>query len=693
MSPSTSRTAPKSKRQSNGSSSSGKSRSQKKPKRNRIKRSNIEKKVGLSLYEAMLRTYLFEDRLNTLYRQGELFGGLYTGSGNEAVSAAAALALAKNDIIGPSHRGIGVHFARGVSFKDMMLQLMARGAGGTKGRDNAAHQSSPELGVLGNISHMGAWTPVAAGCALAGVISGEENVALSFIGDGSSSLGIFHETLNCCSVLDIPFILVIENNQYAYSTPNELQFRCENLSDRAIGYGIDGCTIDGTDVELVYQTIKDSVEAARKDKRPRLIETRTMRMRGHSAADEGSYVPKELLEEWQKKDPITQYEKTLLEREWITAGEIDNLREQITSDIETAVGFAKASPLPEVETVLQDVYADTPSIGAYPPASPQIMTYLEAIRETLLEEMRSDESIFCIGEDIGNFGGPFKITKDFLKEFGRKRVIDTPIAENGFVGLAIGAALWGKRPVVEIQFSDFVTEAFTQIVYNAAKMHYRTGMAVPMVLRMPVGAGMSAGPFHSANPESWFCHVPGLKVVAPGTVADARGLMRAAIRDNNPVIFLEHKFLYRRVKEQVEAEDAYIPIGKASVDRQGDKATVITYGASLHRVREAAEQLSEEGMEIEIINLRSLLPWDRDTVFDSIRKTGRALVVHEAPRTAGFGGEILSEIAENMFEYLDAPPQRLASHDTPVPFAPNLEQFVLPSVDDIVFLCNSLIEY
>ncbi len=693
MSPSTSRTAPKSKRQNNRSSSASSSRSGKAKKTPQKKQPKIDEKLGLSLYEAMLRTFLFEDRLNTLYRQGELFGGLYTGSGNEAVSAAAALALGKEDVIGPSHRGIGVHFARGVSFQDMMLQLMARGAGGTKGRDNAAHQCSPEFGVLGNISHMGAWTPVAAGCALAGVIRDEDIVALSFIGDGSSSLGVFHETLNCCSVMDVPFIMIIENNQYAYSTPNELQFRCEQLSDRALGYGIEGTTIDGTDIELVYATIKESVEAARRDKRPRLIETQTMRMRGHSAADEGSYVPRELLETWGKKDPVTQYEKVLLKRGWHTEDSIRELRESINAEIESAVAFAKASPLPETETVLEDVYAETPAPAAYPSATAQTMTYLEAIRETLLEEMRDDASTFCIGEDIGNFGGPFKITKGFLEEFGRRRVIDTPIAENGFVGLAIGAALWGMKPIVEIQFADFVTEAFTQIVYNAAKMHYRTGMPVPMVLRMPVGAGMSAGPFHSANPESWFCHVPGLKVVAPATVADARGLMRAAIRDRNPVIFLEHKFLYRRIKEAIRPEDAFIPLGQAHVDREGDRATIVTYGASLHRAREAAEQLSDEGMEVEIVNLRSLLPWDRETVFKSVRKTGKVLVLHEAPRTAGFGGEIAAEIAENMFEYLDAPPQRLASHDTPVPFAPNLEQFVLPSVEDIVFRCNSLIEY
>jgi 2-oxoisovalerate dehydrogenase E1 component len=577
------------------------------------------------------------------------------------------------------HRNLGVFTTRGVDLGRLFRQLFGRDGGFTQGRDRTFHFGLLESHIVGMISHLGAMLPVADGLALAAQLKGTRQVVAAFTGDGATSEGDFHEAVNLAAVWKLPVLFVIENNCYGLSTPASEQYACRDLADRGAGYGIPGHVVDGNDLPAVLAAVTSAAERARRGDGPTLLEFKTFRMRGHEEASGTAYVPKHLFEEWAAKDPVVRFEALLHERGVLKAGDIDRLRAALKVMIDSLVDEALIAPLPEstAEREIADVFAPPPVVApslVEAAVTSTEMRYVDAIRDGLREAMKLHPRLVLMGQDIAEYGGVFKVTEGFVEEFGRKRVRNTPIIESGAVGAALGLALDGFPAIVEMQFGDFITCAFNQIVNNLAKTHYRWGAAVPVVIRAPVGGGVGAGPFHSQNVESWFASVAGLKVVAPATAADAKGLLLASVEDGNPVLYLEHKFLYRSSKEQVPAGPHRVPIGVARLARPGRDATVVTYGVGVLWALEAAARLAEKGREIEVIDLRTLIPWDREMVMGSVRKTGRALVLHEAPVTGGFGGELAAVIGQEAFESLDAPVARVGGLDTPIPFSKALEE-------------------
>jgi len=525
---------------------------------------------------------------------------------------------------------------------------------------------------------------VACGLALAAQLRGERRVAAAFTGDGATSEGDFHEALNLAAVWKLPVIFVVENNRWGLSTPAQEQYACRHLADRGIGYGMPGLVVDGNDLLWVVRSVRRAAERARRGDGPTLIEFKTYRMRGHEEASGTDYVPEHELDAWAKKDPVRRYEGLLLEHGLYTEAELASIRAGYKQRIDVLVDEALAAeePRSSASEKLADVVAPS-LLEPRPPTSEALaeapeLRYVDAISDALRVAMRRDERIVLLGQDIAEYGGVFKVTEGFAAEFGKARVRNTPIIESGAVGAALGLALGGYLPLVEMQFGDFITCAFNQIVNNLAKTHWRWGARVPLVIRAPIGGGTGAGPFHSQNVESWFTSVAGLKVLAPSTPYDAKGLLIAALEDGNPVLYLEHKFLYRSEKGRVPAGHYSIPIGEARVAREGQHATLVTYGVGVSWALEAAAELAREGRELEVIDLRSLLPWDVECVVRSVAKTGRCLVLHEAPLTGGFGGEIAATVGREAFEYLDAPVARLGALDTPVPFAKALEALYSP---------------
>ncbi|RMH78844.1 MAG: dehydrogenase [Calditrichaeota bacterium] len=629
------------------------------------------------LYRALKLPRMIEERMLALLRQGRL-SKWFSGIGQEAIAVGATFALRENDVILPMHRNLGVFTTRGVPLNRLFRQLMGKSGGFTKGRDRSFHFGVPEYHIIGMISHLGAMLPVADGLGVAFQLKGEDRVALAFTGDGATSEGDFHEALNLAAVWKLPVIFLIENNGYGLSTPVSEQYACERLADRAIGYGMEGLQIDGNDVLAVYETVRYAAEKARRGEGPTLIEAMTFRMRGHEEASGTKYVPKALFEEWGKKDPILRLERFLTSEGLLN----EELRQQVEAElsrrIEQAIQEALEAPLPEstVAQELADVYAPSAVRTTAPVGSRREIRYVDAISEGLRQKMAADERVLLMGQDIAEYGGVFKVTAGFVEQFGKARVRNTPIIESGAIGAALGLALEGFKPVVEMQFADFISCGFNQTVNNLAKTHYRWGAPVNVTIRMPYGGGVGAGPFHSQCPEAWFFHVPGLKLVAPATPYDAKGLLLAAIEDPNPVLYFEHKALYRSIRGEVPEEAYTIEIGTAEVKRPGKDATIVTYGLAVHWALEAAELLAKEGAEIEVVDLRSLLPWDKATVLASVEKTNRVLVLHEANLTGGIGAEIAAAIAEEGFTHLDAPVMRLASLDTPIPFSPQLEQHI-----------------
>ncbi|HEY7921579.1 MAG TPA: dehydrogenase E1 component subunit alpha/beta, partial [Vicinamibacteria bacterium] len=557
--------------------------------------------------------------------------------------------------------------------------LLGRSGSFTSGRDRTFHFGTLEHGIVGMISHLGALLPVACGLALAAQLRGEKRVAAAFTGDGATSEGDFHEALNLAAVWTLPVIFVIENNQWGLSTPVHEQYACRHLADRGIGYGMPGYVVDGNDLPAVVRAVRRAADRGRRGDGPTLIEFKTYRMRGHEEASGIDYVPKQELEEWAKKDPVTRYESFLAEKGVLAAGDFASERAARKAEIDALVDAALEAPEPisSREQELADVYAPSP---APPPPSTreaegqaQERRYLDAISDGLRVAMRRDERVVLIGQDIAEYGGVFKVTDGFAQEFGKARVRNTPIIESGAIGCALGLALGGRVAMVEMQFGDFISCGFNQIVNNLAKTHWRWGAAVPVVIRAPIGGGTGGGPFHSQNVESWFTAVAGLKVVAPATPYDAKGLLLAALEDGNPVLYLEHKLLYRSARGLVPEGYYTLPIGEARLAREGRHASVVTYGVGVAWALEAAAELAREGREVEVVDLRSLLPWDVGAVVRSVRKTGRCLVLHEAPLTGGFGGEVAASVGREAFEWLDAPVARLGALDTPIPFAKALE--------------------
>jgi len=650
-----------------------------------------------ALYRALIVPRLIEEKMLRLLRQGRL-SKWFSGIGQEAIAVGVTHALRADDFILPMHRNLGVFTSRELPLPRLFRQLLGREGGVTKGRERTFHFGVLEHHIVGMISHLGAMLPVADGLALAEQLRGSDGVVAAFTGDGATSEGDFHEALNLAAVWKLPVIFVIENNQYGLSTPTHEQYACRDLADRAVGYGMPGVICDGNDVLEVVRVTREAAARGRRGDGPTLIEFKTFRMRGHEEASGTAYVPKALIEEWAARDPILRFEAALEARGISTAAERDALKKEIKHEIDDLVDDALSMPEPSstMDHELADVFnAPLRPVTDDPrhliDGAPE-MRYLDAISDGLREQMRRDETTVLLGQDIAEYGGAFKVTAGFVQEFGKARVRNTPIIESGALGAAMGLALDGFVPMVEMQFGDFISCGFNQIVNNLAKTHYRWGGPVPVVIRVPSGGGTGAGPYHSQNVEAWFTHVAGLKVVAPSTPYDAKGLLLAAFVDGNPVLYLEHKALYRSARGPVPAGYYTVPIGKAHVARPGRDATIVTYGMDVVSALDAAEALSREGAEVEVIDLRSLVPWDRETVLASVRRTSRALVLHEAPMTSGFGAEVASVIGQEAFEWLDAPVTRVAGLDMPVPFSRALEEIFLPK-HRLLPALRSLLEY
>ena len=637
-----------------------------------------------TLYRALLLPRVIEDKMLALLRRGQL-SKWFSGIGQEAVSVGLVAALREDDWILPAHRNLGVFTGRGFDLDVLFRQLLGREGPLTGGRDRTFHFGRLDHHVVGMISHLGAMVPVATGLALAAQLRGEDRVAAVLTGDGASSEGDVHEAMNLAAVWKLPVLFVIENNQWGLSTPVSDQYACVDLVDRAAGYGMPGELVDGNDVLAVRDACGRAAARARAGRGPTLLECKTFRMRGHEEASGNDYVPAADIAAWVARDPIDRFEARLDERGLLPATERVTLREELRFEVDALVAGALAAPVPATTEgdELGRVYAAPAPLRRADPgaarsgpdaAGASDLRYVDAVRDALRVALAADDRVMLLGQDIAGYGGVFKATDGLAGEFGADRVRNTPIIESGAIGAALGLALAGLRPVVEMQFGDFVTCGFNQLVNNVATTRYRWDAAVPLVVRLPIGGGLGAGPFHSQNVEAWFCHVPGLKVVAPAAAGDAKGLLLAALDDGNPVLVLEHKRLYRSVRGPVPDGHHVVPIGVARIARPGADATVVTYGAGVDWAVSAADLLAADGAgEAEVIDLRSLRPWDRDLVLDSVRRTSRVLVLHEAALTGGLGAEIAARIADEAFMDLDAPVRRVGGLDTPIPFAPTLE--------------------
>lgn len=632
-----------------------------------------------SLYEALVRPRLIEEKMLILLRQNRI-SKWFSGIGQEAIAVGITQALQSDEYILPMHRNLGVFTGRELPFERLFAQWQGTMMGYTKGRDRSFHFGTNEHHIVGMISHLGPQNGVADGIALASKLKDEKKVTVVFNGDGGTSEGDFHEAVNVAAVWDLPVIFVIENNGYGLSTPSNEQFRCKNFVDKAIGYGIEGVKVDGNNILEVFDTVSTLVESIRKKPRPILLECITFRMRGHEEASGTKYVPKKLMEEWAKKDPVENYENYLLDEGVLDKKQVDEIRKRIKKEIEAGleIAFKETHPAASTETELTDVYAPYQDVVVEPSSDKKSeKRFIDAISDGLRQSMEKHSNLVLMGQDIAEYGGVFKITEGFVEKFGKERVRNTPICESAIVGAGLGLSVKGMKAMVEMQFADFVTEGFNQIVNNLAKAHWRWGQPADVVVRMPTGAGTAAGPFHSQSNEAWFFHTPGLKIVYPSNPYDAKGLLCAAINDPNPYLYFEHKVLYRSVKDLVPDEYYTVPIGKAKLVSEGADVSIITYGMGVHWAMELLKAMPD--VHADILDLRTLLPWDQEAVEQTVRKTNRALILHEDTLTGGIGGEIAAWISEHCFSYLDAPVKRVASLDTPIPFAPTLEKNFLPA--------------
>jgi 2-oxoisovalerate dehydrogenase E1 component len=631
-----------------------------------------------------------------LLRQGKI-SKWFSGIGQEAIAVGAALALQEDEWIMPLHRNLGIFTTRNMPLHKLFMQWQGAKEGYSKGRERSFHFGSREHHICGMISHLGPQLAIADGVALAYKLKKENKISLAFTGEGGTSEGDFHESLNVAAVWDLPVIFVIENNGYGLSTPVNEQYRCISLVDKAKGYGMEGVMIDGNNLLAVYDTIKGVRDYCIKNQKPYLIECMTFRMRGHEEASGTKYVPQELFKIWELKDPIKNYEQYLIDsgvlNETLATGIRNEFKDKI--DEELAMGFRTDVFVPDAEEELEDVFdvkRETSNVRRIDNSRPFHVSRLtshekrliDAIGEGLKQSMQHHSNLILMGQDIAEYGGAFKITEGFVKEFGKERVRNTPLCESAIVGAALGLSLEGYKSMMEMQFADFVSAGFNQIVNNLAKIHYRWGQTADVVIRMPTGGGVGAGPFHSQSNEAWFTKVPGLKVVYPSIPIDAKGLLIAAFNDPNPVMYFEHKALYRSVSGPVPEEYYEIEIGKARHVREGDEISIITYGSAVHWAEDYAAEHPE--ISIDILDLRTLAPLDYLSIREAVQRTGRVLIVHEDTLIGGIGGEIAAWIAENCFAILDAPVIRCASLDTPVPFNPELEKnfLALSRLDDAI---------
>ena len=643
----------------------------------RFDRKKYKDDTLIELYKGILKPRMIEEKMLVLLRQGRI-AKWFSGIGQEAGSVGAAMALDKEEYILPMHRNLGVFTSRGIPLNRLFCQFQGKPSGFTKGRDRSFHFGTQEYKIIGMISHLGPQLGLADGIALGNILKNNNKITLVYSGDGGASEGDFHESLNVAAVWDLPVIFAIENNGYGLSTPSNEQFRCKQFIDKGIGYGMEAVQVDGNNVLEVYDTVKRLTESIRKNPRPVLLELITFRMRGHEEASGTKYVPKELLDIWGKKDPLNNFEKYLLDEGVLDEKMIEDYRNVIKNEIEEGLELAYAEKLPPPNTVLelQDMFMPFELDEIIPSGNKTNKRFIDAISDGLRLAMRKHPNLVLMGQDIAEYGGVFKITDGFVDEFGKARVRNTPLCEAAIVGSGFGLSINGMKAMVEMQFADFVTEGFNQIVNNLAKSHYRWGQNADVVVRMPTGAGVAAGPFHSQSNEAWFFHTPGLKIAYPAFASDAKGLLLSSFEDPNPVMFFEHKGLYRSITEDVSDEYYTIPFGKARLVREGNDITIVSYGLGVHWAMEMLDKHPE--IKADLIDLRTLVPLDREAILKSVNQTGKAIILHEDTLTGGIGGELASIINENCFENLDAPVVRCGSLDTPVPMNADLEWNFLP---------------
>ena len=636
----------------------------------------------IEIYRNLLFPRMIEEKMLVLLRQGKI-SKWFSGIGQEAISVGATMALQSDEWIMPLHRNLGVFTSRNMPLSKLFKQWQGNRDGYSKGRERSFHFGNKDHHICGMISHLGPQLAIADGVALAYKLRKEQKVSLAFTGDGGTSEGDFHEALNTAAVWDLPVIFIIENNGYGLSTPTSEQYRCKSLVEKAAGYGIEGVQIDGNNVLTVYDTIQGVREYCIKNQKPYLIECMTFRMRGHEEASGVKYVPKNLFEEWEQKDPIKNFETWLTGEGILSASSIEAIRAETKSHIEEElkIGFDAEKIIPDTDEELEDVYAPVTADWSLMADNSNGQTlvgpatekkFINAISDALEQSLNKHSNLVLMGQDIAAYGGAFKVTEGFVEKFGKGRIRNTPLCESAIVGTALGLSLEGYKAVMEMQFADFVTVGFNQIINNLAKIHYRWGQNADVVIRMPTGGGVGAGPFHSQSNEAWFVHTPGLKVVYPSSPEDAKGLLVAAINDPNPVMFFEHKALYRSISGEVPDRYYEIEIGKAKHVRHGDDISVITYGAGVHWAMEYAEK--HPGISLDITDLRTLLPLDYDAIKQAVSRTGKVLILHEDCLTGGVGGEVAAWIAEHCYTLLDAPVMRCASLDTPIPFNMELEK-------------------
>jgi len=640
-------------------------------------KSNFSKNDLLKFYENLLLPRLIEEKMLILLRQNKI-SKWFSGIGQEAISVGLTLALQSDEYILPMHRNLGVFTSRDIPLNKLFSQWQGKSNGFTKGRDRSFHFGTKEHHIVGMISHLGAQLGVADGVALATKLSKEKKVTAVFTGDGGTSEGDFHEALNVAAVWDLPVLFIIEANGYGLSTPSNEQYRFDSFLDKGPAYGIEASSVDGNNILEVFSKIDEIAQSIRKNPKPHILECKTFRMRGHEESSGTKYVPKDLMKSWAEKDPIKNYEVFLLEKNIIDQDYKNEIYTKIKNTIDENIEKAFSENVIEAKTEneISDVYKKFNSTNILPKGNKTEKRFVDAISDGIYQSLEKHDNLIMMGQDIAEYGGVFKVSQGFLEKFGKDRIRNTPICESAIVGAALGLSIKSYKSIVEMQFADFVSCGFNQIVNNLAKVHYRWGENADVVVRMPTGAGVGAGPFHSQSNEAWFFHTPGLKIVYPSNPTDAKGLLTSAINDPNPVMYFEHKLLYRSIKEEIPDQYYTTEIGKASVIKEGNDLTIITYGMGVHW---AKHYLSiHNNINADLIDLRTLVPYDKETIIKSVKKTNKVIILHEDTLTGGIGAEISAWISRHLFSELEAPIYRVGSLDTPVPFAHNLEENFLP---------------
>lgn len=641
---------------------------------------NVPKKQQLSLYYNMLKSRMIEEKMLILLRQGKI-SKWFSGIGQEAISVGLTMALHSDEYILPMHRNLGVFTTRGIPLNRLFSQWQGKKSGFTKGRDRSFHFGSQEYKIIGMISHLGPQLGVADGIALSHILRKQSKLTAVFSGEGGTSEGDFHEALNIASVWSLPVLFCIENNGYGLSTPTNEQYNCKNIADRGNGYGMESHIIEGNNILEVYSKINKISKSVRKNPRPILLEFKTFRRRGHEEASGTKYVPEDLMNFWKSKDPIDNYESFLIETNILSSSKIDEFRNEISNEIKSGLklAFDEDEIIADLQTELSDVYKSYEFEKVDSVDKSREMRFIDAISDGLEHAMKKHDDLVIMGQDIAEYGGVFKITDGFLEKFGKDRVRNTPICESGIIETAMGLSIAGIKSIVELQFADFISSGFNPVVNYLAKSYYRWGQEADIVLRMPCGAGVGAGPFHSQTNEAWFTKTPGLKVLYPAFPYDAKGLLISAIQDPNPILFFEHKALYRSQRQEVPVDYYSIPIGKAAMLKRGKDVTIITYGAGVHWALETLNNNHE--ISADLIDLRSIQPIDYECIMDSVKKTNRAIILQEDSLFGGIASDISSFLMENAFEFLDAPVKRVGSLNTPIPFADSLERQYLANLN------------